>query len=182
MLFPLNLNGKEWKLFTGVFFIWFISTAPNPWKLLGVMEPRPADLKLLPPPKKWASLSASGSCYNYISEGCNIWDLIREDYWGWISLSAVSVGEAHQLIYILNSLHSLRNWKENWLKAAPELFPARRSCCGCRFLEGEKSLISPIKTIHHSADTPLQSSDRESYFSCGQWRGRSHRSSIIYSR
>lgn len=67
-------------------------------------------------------------------------------------------------------------------KAAPELFSARRSCCGCRFREGEKSLISPIKTIHHSADTPLQSSDRESYFSCGQWRGRSHRSSIIYSR
>lgn len=56
-------------------------------------------------------------------------------------------------------------WKlERKLKAGT---PVSTCCC---FLEGKERFISPIKTICHSADTPLQSSDRESYFSGGQWQ------------
>lgn len=44
------------------------------------------------------------------------------------------------------------------------------TCCGCAFLEETERFISPIKTICHSADTPLQSRDRESYFRGGQWQ------------
>lgn len=90
------------------------------------------------PQKKWASLSASGSCYNYISVGCNIWDLIREDYWGWISLSAVSDGEAHQLIYVLNSPQSLRNWKENG-KLLLNYFQLRGRAAAVVFVRGRKA-------------------------------------------